>query len=169
MIGQGYFVGVSSTWDDRLDEWELEVEDEDAQSAVIYISQLWPLRNNWEEWRIEGELLEGNIKTKWRGDISQWELRTAKSVVLISQLSRGDLNRWELREGSQRVTVSTKYYDNPNEWVVKGSKDAWAMWTTNVNDPRDWYIEDYIDGEYSLALRTGLVFISLWQSIPKAN
>ena len=165
-FGQMYFTEVHSRWDDRYNEWEI-LGMADEEELMIRVSLIWPLKNNWEEWRIDGDSVSGTIKTKWRGDLSQWELRTRNEIIMVSQDDRDDVNRWEIREGTYSEILSTLYYNNSNVWHVPQRRDNWLMSTEFNNDSRDWRVEDYMENKSSVAFRLAMIFIALWQSIPK--
>ncbi len=168
MSGQFFFTEVHSVWDDRLDEWEiLAIDEAENEEVVIRLSMIWPLSQNWNEWRIDSDQINGTMKTKWRDDPSQWELRTDSSVVTIRQVNRYDPGRWEVREGNSRVLLSTRYRGVGNEWIIPRQIDQWYMYAEFPNDVRDWIIEDYLDHRFSAVFRLSLIFIALWQTLPK--
>ncbi len=166
LSSQSYFSEVHTVWDDRFDEWEIIGFEEDDE-FVIQLNLIWPLQNNWNEWRIQGGDIEGSIKTKWRGDPSQWEIRAGNELVIIVQQYRGDVNRWEVRNGDQRYLLSTVWNNDANNWHTPRNKTAWSMKTEFRDDPRDWIIEDYMIDSVPKITRLALIFIALWQSIPK--
>lgn len=167
LTAQIQYTEVHSIWDDRLGEWEV-IGIENGEEIVIKIVLKWPLQNHWEEWRIESDHINGTIKTKWRNDLSRWELRDENSIIYMNQVHRGDVNRWEIREGVKRLYVVTRFYNNANEWILPRSEN-WIMSTEYKNDTRDWLIDDFLEESYSPSFKLAMIFISLWQSIPKTS
>lgn len=161
-----FFTEAHSRWNDRFDEWEILASLNDEE-VVIHLDLVWPLQRNWEEWRIKSELFQGSIRTKWRGDISQWEMRINGDIILIRQLNRNDLNRWEISNGSSREILQTQWFNNPNQWHLPRRKGAWIQFMDRENDPRDWIIEDYLEENTDPAIRLAAIFIVIWQTIPK--
>ena len=166
LFGQSYFTEIQSRWSDRFDQWELSGMYFE-EPFTISIDLTWPLQNNWEEWRISGLDLDGYIRSKWRGDPSMWEVRFDDRIVTI-QLRSGIGNpEWEIREDGDRQVIRPRSAGNGNEWYIPRRRNDWLMYTEYVDDPRVWLIEDYLDEEHSITFRIALVFIALWQSIPK--
>lgn len=168
LSGQSTFFELHGVWDDRYDQWELIAEDHDGEAVVVRIEQLWPLNNNWEEWRIDGDLLRGSIKTKWRGDLTRWEVRVNNTLVEINQKWRNDPNVWEIRQANKRLKIETDYRDDANVWVAHLEEGDFALFTEYRDDPRDWLIDDYVTVSLTDEAKLAMVFISLIQSLPKS-
>lgn len=165
--GQSIFRELYSTWDDRLDQWEVVIEDLDGADQIIRMEQIWPLNNNWEEWRIDGQAIRGTIKTKWRGDFTRWEMRIGNQLFEINQKWRNDPNEWEVRSGDKRYKIETDYRNDANVWIARMQEGVFALFTSYRGDPRDWVVEDYVQESLTDEEKLAMVFISLFQSIPK--
>ena len=167
MHAQVYLTKVNSVWDDRMTEWEIHGVDTSENEVRYSLSLTWPLKRDWAEWSISGEDFTARIRPKWTGDYSNWELRTNLGIISMRQRFSGDLTQWSISQGNRRIVLKTRYRQNANDWIVERNPDLWYMYTEYVDDPRDWLIEDFAEEELSLSLRMAMVFISLWQSIPK--
>ena len=166
--GQIQFTNLNSVWDNRLDEWIITGYDVEEEVVEFQLSLTWPLRNNWDEWRISGDSYTATIRQKWRGNDSHWELRNSSEIVQIRQTFRGDPSQWDILSGGKRVSLSTLYRNNANDWVIARNQQDWHMYSEYIDDPRDWLIEDYSFDELTDSMRMAMIFISLWQSIPKS-
>jgi len=166
--GQSTFMEIHSTWDDQYGQWEVIVIDSSNEEQVITIDQVWPLNNNFEEWRITSDFFSGRIKTQWTGDLSKWEVQLDGRLLQINQKWRNDVNHWEVRYGNRRTQIETRYRDDANTWVASLKEGDFAVFTEYRDDPRDWIIEDYIVDKLDDEEKLALVFICLFQSIPKS-
>ena len=154
---QSIFLGIRSVYDNDLTEWEIFLVNEREEEETAFLSLQWPLRYNWEEWDYEMPDHGGRIKTKWRGNNELVEIRTRW---------RNDVNEWVISHRGRQVVVKTQYHNDANTWIAEDDEGSFAVFTEYFDDPRDWIIEDDL-WEASDLQKLGIVFIALYQSIPK--
>lgn len=163
---QVQFFGLNSLWDNSYSEWEISYVNDEEEIERGYLQRKWPLRNNWEEWTYELGDYYGEVKTKWKGQQDNWELRSNNKIIDIKRRWRNDVNEWKISHNRKSILLKTEYYNDANTWIAEYSGARFIMFTEYMNDPRDWIIEDELydmDHEHKLAI----MFIALFQSIPK--
>lgn len=166
-FGQSEFLGLSAQWDDRLDAWEVLYYDPEGEENAIELSQVWPLRTDWESWRLQGDDITGDISTQWRGDLTRWNIKIGEERLEIRQRWRNAPNQWEIVSDRGRSLLRTQLTNNANVWICSLEEGDFAMYTMYDGDPRDWVIEDYIIDSLSDTEKLAMIFIALFQSIPK--
>lgn len=165
---QPVIVGIHTLWDDNFKEWEIyfvEGDSDDLNQGELRMK--WPLRNSWDEWTFYIGDLYGEIRTKWQGDFSQWEIRCDGDIVTVRQKWRNDPNEWVIRNGTTEITLTTEYRNNANSWIAGDDAEGLVFYTEYLNDPRDWIVEDYLLPEVNVSFKLGILFPAIFQAIPK--
>lgn len=166
--GQMQFLEAYSFWDDRVDEWVIPYysikKNEDLE---LRLKPKWAFQKKWDEWVFEFEDKRGEIKTTWKGRDDLWELRLGNEQLSIQLKWQGDPNEWVIEEDRKKYTIKTAYRNTANAWYYKDGNHEFGIYTTNRNDPRDWIIEDQTYDKISSNVRIAMIFIVLYNSIPK--
>jgi len=157
--------GISAKWSDAFNEWTFFTDTEDEEGDL---TMRWQMRNDWSEWDYRIGESSGSIRMKWKDDPTQWEVRGDGEIVTIRMKWNNDISQWTLSDGTNRFTFKTRWANNLNEWILKNEdKGIFEIYTEYENDPRDWLIVDEMDEEISLPMKLGMIFIAVFNSVPK--
>ncbi len=166
VCAQFIVTNVNAVWDDDFTQWEITCFGEEELDITGTLSLRWPLQRNWQEWIYQFEEYSGFIRTKWPGNLNEWELRGNNKVIAIRSRWRNDVNEWVTMEGDRRILVETEYTNNANVWMAEYRGQKMVIYTEYIDDPRDWIVEDNMR-DVSVEQKIGMLFIALFQSIPK--
>ena len=159
---------IRTLWDDNFKEWEIYYAEEDTEEVSQgELRMKWPLRNSWDEWTFYMGDLYGEIRTKWQGDYTQWEVRCDGTIVTVRQKWRNDPNEWVIRSGRTEITLSTEYRNNANAWIAGDDQEGIIFYTEYLNDPRDWIVEDFLPTDITPAFKLAIIFPAIFQAVPK--
>lgn len=163
-VSAQYLAGLAAVWNDKLDEWELFTEDEQAGELRVK----WGLGDDWIEWDYRLGDYVGNIKQKWRNNPNQWEVRGDNEIVTIQTVWNNDFREWRISDGTHQLKLKRKYSNVIDEWEVD-SRDwgFFEMFTQWEGDPREWNITDELDEGLSFPVKMALVFIVMYHSLPR--
>ena len=157
--------GFNARYNDAFVEWEVYADSIDAAGNL---TMTWQHPDDWTQWSYRLGDRSGNIKTKWQKDISQWEVRGDNKTISVQMMWSNDPREWRITDNKFSLELRCKFAGNFNEWVVDDSKRGYFhVYTRYENDPRDWIIEDELDPSVSLPMKMSLLFLVLFNSVPK--
>lgn len=158
--------GISTYWDDSFAEWLIYTEDEDEEGTL---QPRWINRGDWTEWEWELGDESVMIKQSFRNDPSQWEIRGYNGDIVTCRTAwKNDVSEWKITNNSVTIVFKTRYANNPNEWQVREQYyGQFAVYTNQENDPRDWIIVDELDENITPNMKIAMVFIAIYNSIPR--
>ncbi|MCS6929021.1 MAG: hypothetical protein NZM43_05945 [Saprospiraceae bacterium] len=170
-------------WLNSFVEWELyafapdtsiseEEEEVEAPREVIFgdLKLRWlVLREDWTEWEFTTPDDRGIIRMKWKGDPTQWELRTyTGAVVTMRALWPEDLTEWRVTDNEVTLTLRSRWKNMFDEWRVEDpAQGTFYMQTFYEGDPRDWAIDDRLHPSVSIPVKVALTFLVLFHSSPR--
>jgi hypothetical protein len=157
--------GISVKYNDAYVEWSIYTDDEDVEGTL---TMTWQNPDDWTQWTYRIGEHTGTIKTKWNKDVSHWEIRGDNKIISAQQIWQGDNRQWRITNNSFSLDLSCKYGNNWNDWTIDDRKRGKiSVLTAYQNDARDWNIEDNMSEEVTLPMKMAVVFISIFNSIPK--
>ena len=156
---------ISAKFNDAFVEWEFYTDDNDDAGML---NMIWQNPDDWSQWNYRIGEKTGTIKTKWNKDFSQWELRGENKIITAQMIWNGDPRQWRITDNSMTLELKTKWGNQLTEWVVDDNKKGqFYMYMDVQNDPRDWQIEDELDETVSFPMKMALVFLTMFNSVPK--
>jgi hypothetical protein len=157
-LGQATLLAIGSEWDDQLSEWFVMYDDE--EEGVL--ERTWRLGNDWSEWSYEVGDYSGSIQQKWSNRPWYWELRSDDGLFITMDVKwRGDITEWEIKYGGQRLKYYMPDRSDYGYWVLDHEElGYWEFLTSNYGDIRDWESVDELQ-EVDFELKITLAFISL--------
>ncbi len=154
------FLGLGSVWSDDFEEWKVYVDSLEGELRTTW-------RGDFTEWKYElsGELY-GTIRMKWKGDPSQWEIRGSNGELISARpIWPNNLREWRLTDNSMSLEIKPRWGNQMNEWLMNsrqyGSLYFYQDWE---NDPREWTVEDECV-DVSPHMKMGMIFMALLQTI----
>ena len=172
--------GISTRWNDSFVAWEIlafadqetetEADDEREEVPAGEFSQRWAqVKDDWSEWDYEVLEERGTIRAKWKDDPTQWELRSYDGHIITMRTAWGkDMNEWRITDNDVALTLRSRWTNQKDEWLVEDkNRGRFYMYTLRSGDPRDWAIEDGLNDEVSNALKTAIVFLTVFNSSPR--
>lgn len=177
---------VRTRWSDSFVEWEIyrfvprdssdvSPEQEEATEAADEevdgeLKQRWRnVKDDWSEWDYEIGDEQGTIRVKWKDEPSQWELRSYDGNIITMRTSwPKDYTEWRVTDNSVTLTLKSKWKNQLDEWLVDDpTRGRFYMYTLRSRDPRDWAIEDRLDESVSAAMKTALIFLTVFNGSPR--
>lgn len=164
-LGAQYLTAISTRYDDSFVEWLFFTENEDEEGEL---KMRWQLQNDWTQWEYTLGDRFGTIKTKWRDNPEEWELRGNNTIVTARTIWNGDFREWRIKSSDRSFTLHSKWGNQLDEWELRNSKHgSFTMYTDYERDPRDWVVIDELDAEVSFEEKMMLMFIVVFHSSPK--
>jgi hypothetical protein len=158
-------IGLGTRWSDSFREWEVHSREEWRTGSM---GLRWALREDWTEWEFRLGDTTAQIRLKWRDDPNLWEIRCLGKTVTARTVYPGDFRQWRLADGTHRLHWQSRYGNIRDEWILRTQEaGSFTVYTYWEGDPRDWVIRDELNAEVSYALRVALIFIAVFNSIPK--
>lgn len=158
--------GFNTRYNDAFVDWEIYVDSLD--DAAGNLTMTWQHPDDWTQWSYRLGDKSGNIKTKWQKDISLWEIRGDNKTVSAQMMWSNDPREWRITDNKFSLELKCRFSGNFNEWIVDDSKHgSFRVFTRYENDPRDWIIEDELAPSVSLPMKMTLLFLVLFNSVPK--
>ena len=164
LFGQ-YLTGIATKWSDSFSEWYIytDVEGEEGE-----LKQRWALRNDWTEWEYRQGEHFGRIKLKWRNNFNEWEIRGGNEVVTARTLWNDNFREWRISGNGTQLSLNSRYGNTFDEWEIRKSDHGlFEMYTNWEGDPRDWNVVDELDERIGFTMKMAMIFIALYQSVPK--
>lgn len=127
------------------------------------------VKDDYSEWTYELGGQRGTIRQKWKEDPTQWELRTYDGDVITMKAPwSNDLIEWRVTDNNLSLTLKSRWTNQLDEWLVEDPRRGrFYLYTLHSGDPRDWAIEDDLNEEVSESMKMALVFLVVFQSMPK--
>jgi hypothetical protein len=146
-------------------DWEIYCDDSDDVGSL---TMTWQSPDDWSQWTYRIGEKTGTIKTKWNKDFSQWEIRGDNKIITAQMIWNGDPRQWRVTDNSISIELKTKWGNQLTEWIVDDNKRGqFNMFMDIQNDPRDWVIEDELDETVSFPMKMTLLFLTVFNSVPK--
>ena len=165
IIDAQILTGASARFNDAFVEWDIQADDSDERSEL---TMTWQNPDNWGQWSYRIGDKTGTIKTKWINDFSHWEIRGDNKIITAQMTWAGDVRQWRVTDNNFSFDLKCRWGNNFNEWVVDDAKRGKYLVAMDIeNDPRDWIIEDDLDESVSLQMKMTLLFLSIFNSVPK--
>ncbi|MEI6408884.1 MAG: hypothetical protein WCR52_05855 [Bacteroidota bacterium] len=180
---QGQKLSSASTrWNDSFVAWELytsvprdttlpeEEGDAPEEARNGELKHRWlNVRDDWSEWDYQLGEEQGTIKVKWKDLPTQWELRSYDGNVITMRTAWGnDYSEWRVTDNDVTLILKSKWKTQFDEWLVDDrAHGKFYMYTLRERDPRDWAIEDKLGAEISQSLKIALMFLSIFNSVPR--
>ncbi len=158
--------GFSARYNDAFVDWDIYVDSLDESAGNLTMT--WQRPDDWTQWSYRLGDHSGNIKTKWQKDFTQWEARGDNKTISAQMVWSNDPREWRVTNNTFSLELKCRFGNNWNEWIVDDSKRGYLRVSTRYeNDPRDWIIEDELDPSVSLTMKMTLVYLVLYNSVPK--
>ncbi len=158
-------VKLSTKFNDAFVEYDLFGENDERGSLTL----TWQQPDKWTEWNFRMGDTSGTIKTKWNEDTNFWEVRYNNKIATAQTVYQNDFSRWRITNNNFSLDLAPANFNNPNEWWVEDAKRGSLYIATEVpNDPRDWLVQDELSEEVPFAMRMAIIFVSIYQTIPKS-
>jgi len=189
LVTQAFTQTISSVrtrWNDSFVEWEIyttmlrdssDVSPENQEESEApdeepggELKQRWRnIRDDWSEWDYQIGDEQGTIKVKWKDEPSQWELRSYDGHIITMRTSwPKDYTEWRVTDNSVSLTLRSKWKNQLDEWLVDDSAHGrFYMYTLHTQDPRDWAVEDNLDESVSQAMKTAMIFLTVFNGSPR--
>ncbi len=173
---------VRTRWLNSFVEWELYAFAEDSAHAAeqaegtsseVFLGDLklrWLMvREDWTDWEFSLPEERGTLRQKWKGDPTQWELRTySGAVITMRAMWPDDLTEWRVTDNTYSLTLRSRWKNMFDEWRVDDpERGSFYMYTFYEGDPRDWAIDDRLDPSVSMPMKIALAFLVLFHSTPR--
>jgi len=164
-ISAQVLTGLATKWSDDFRDWTIFTDDEDEEGNI---TMRWQQQMDWSEWDYRLGEESGSIRLKWKNDPTRWEVRGGGEIITIKMKWNNDVHQWRISDGSTTFTLKAPYNNNLNDWAIAEDDDGiFELYMEWQNDPRDWTIVDEFDEEISLPMKIAIVFVSVFQTIPK--
>jgi len=158
-------IGIGTKWNDSFREWEVHTPDE-YRTGTLELR--WTIREDWEQWDFRLGDTTAQIRQKWKDDPNLWEIKCRGVVVTARTTWNNDFRQWRLSDDKHQLTWLSRYGNSREEWILReddhGTFDLHTYWE---GDPREWVVDDALDEDVSYAMRIALIFIALFNSVPK--
>ena len=159
-------IGLGTRYSDSFREWDVQAAQEDRNGSL---ELRWILSDDWSQWEFRLGDTTAQIRQKWSDDANLWEIKCLGTTVTARTIWNNDFRQWRLSDGTHRIRWQSRYSNIRDEWIIReetgfGSFNVRAYWE---GDPRDWVVEDTFDAEVSYAMRIALIFIAVFNSVPK--
>ncbi len=156
----------SARFNDAFVDWDIYVDSIDGSAGNLTMT--WQHPDDWTQWSYRMGDRSGNIKTKWQKDLTQWETRGENKTVSAQMIWTNDPRQWRVTDNKFSLELTCRFGNNWNEWLVDDSKRGYFRVITRYeNDPRDWIIEDELDPSVSFPMKMTLLYLVLFNSVPK--
>ncbi|HLF63938.1 MAG TPA: hypothetical protein VI603_09300 [Saprospiraceae bacterium] len=165
-------IGIGTRWKDSFREWEVYTAD-DWRTGELRLRWSLPtgqtgIREDWTEWDFRLGDTTAQIKQKWADDPNLWEIKCLGVTVTARTTWNNDFRQWRLSDSKHRVNWQSRYGNIRDEWIVREDDSGFfSLYTYWEGDPRDWVVIDELDEDVSYAMRVALIFIAIFNSVPK--
>ena len=169
LYGQ-WLTGIHSQFNDSFVDWTIYTADEDVEGELrLRYRNFGSLgQDDWREWDYQVDDLPGSIRQKWRDRLDEWELRSDNRIVTARTRFPRDFSQWRITDGDRVFILRPRSHFGGNEWIVDADDLGYFLiYPEFSNDPRDWIIEDQLEAEVSFQAKMMMLFLALFQSIPK--
>lgn len=159
-------IGLGTRWSDSFREWDVHTVDE---QKIGSLELRWRLSDDWTQWEFRLGDTTAQIRQKWADDPNLWEVRCLGEVVTARTVFANDFRQWRLSDGTHRIRWQSRYGNIRDEWLIREAEEhgSFNVHTYWEGDPRDWVVENGLDPEVSYAMRVALIFIAVFNSVPK--
>lgn len=158
-------IGISAKFNNAFVEWDIYTDNDNLDG---YFTMIWQNPDDWSQWNYRIGDKTGTIKTKWNKDFSQWEIRGDNKIVTAQMIWNNDPRQWRITDNTISLELKTRWGNQLNEWLVEdNARGQFYMSTSIPNDPRDWDIEDELSEDVSLTMKMAIVFLSMFNTVPK--
>jgi len=166
IAGSQDIIGLGTKYSDSFREWDVQCIQEDRTGSL---ELRWILSDDWSQWEFRVGDTTAQIRQKWSDDANLWEIKCLGTTVIARTIWNNDFRQWRLSDGEHRIRWQSRYSNIRDEWIIReetgfGSFNVHTYWD---GDPRDWVVEDTLDTEVSYAMRVALLFIAVFNSVPK--
>ena len=158
-------LGVGTLYSDSFREWEIHTAD-DFRKGELRLR--WTLREDWTEWDFRLGDTTAQIRLKWADDPNLWEIKCLGVTVTARTMWNNDFRQWRLSDGKHRINWQSRFGNIRDEWIVREDDSGhFSVYTYWEGDPRDWVVVDELDEDVSYAMRVAMIFIAIFNSVPK--
>ena len=158
-------IGVGTRYNDSFREWEVHTPDE-FHTGTLQLR--WTIREDWTEWDFRLGDTTAQIRLKWSDDPNLWEIKCLGTTVTARTTWNNDFRQWKLSDGTHRINWQSRYGNIRDEWIMResdcGDLTVYTYWE---GDPREWVVIDELNPDVSYAMRLALIFIAIFNSVPK--
>lgn len=164
-------IGLGTRWSDSFREWEVHTADDYRTGTLELRWNLPPIpggREDWTEWDFRLGDTTAQIRLKWNDDPNLWEIRCLGVTVTARTTWNNDFRQWRISDGTHRINWQSRYGNIRDEWIVREEDSGFfSVYTYWEGDPRDWVVVDELDEDVSYAMRVAMIFLAIFNSIPK--
>ena len=158
-------IGIGTRWSDSFREWVVHTPDE-SRTGVLELR--WTIREDWTQWDFRLGDTTAQIRQKWKDDPNLWEIKCLGVTVTARTTWNNDPRQWRLSDGKHQLTWYSRYGNVRDEWILRDDDNgAFSVYTYWEGDPREWVVTDALNEDVSYAMRVSLIFIALFNSVPK--
>lgn len=158
-------IGIGTRWKDSFREWEVHTVDEFRTGSL---ELRWTIREDWTQWDFRLGDTTAQIRQKWKDDPNLWEIKCLDVVVTARTTWNNDFRQWRLSDGKHQLTWYSRYGNVRDEWILRENDvGTFSLYTYWEGDPREWVVTDELGEDMSYAMRVALIFIALYNSVPK--
>lgn len=158
-------IGIGSRYSDSFREWEIHTTDK-WRTGELRLR--WEIREDWTEWDFRLGDTTAEIRLKWADDPNLWEIKCLGVTVTARTTWNNDFRQWRVSDGTHTINWKSRYGNIRDEWIVRESEEGYfSVYTYYEGDPRDWVIVDEFNEDVSYAMRVALIFLAIFNSVPK--
>lgn len=164
-------IGLGTRWNDSFREWEVHTGDD---WRVGTLELRWSLprgfdgKDDWTEWDFRLGDTTARIQLKWADDPNLWEIKCLGVTATARTTWNNDFRQWRISDGTHRVNWQSRYGNIRDEWIVREEDCGYfSVYTYWEGDPRDWVVVDELNPDVSYAMRIAMIFIAMFNSVPK--
>jgi hypothetical protein len=158
-------LGLGTKYSDSFREWEIQTAEEHRYGTL---ELRWPLSDDWTQWEFRLGDTTAYIRQKWSNDPNLWEIKCLGTTVTARTIWNDDFRQWRLSDGTHRIRWQSRYSNIRDEWIIREEDNgSFVVSTYWEGDPRDWVVTDELNADVSYAMRVALIFIAVFNSVPK--
>ena len=158
-------IGLGTRWSDSFREWDIQTT---TEGRVGSLELRWVISDDWTQWVMRLGDTTAQIRLKWKDDPNLWEIRCLDATVTARTIWKDDFRQWRITDGSKRFRWQSRYSNIRDEWITPDTDNgSFRVYTYWEGDPRDWVIEDQLNADVSYAVRVAMMFLAVFNSMPK--
>lgn len=150
-------VGYSTTYDDRLDKWQVVTEDPDKEGVI---EATWAMMKDWSEWQYTVDDQSGWIRLRNKENPNVWEVVGGGQILEVRTIFPFEFGHWQVRYRKNTYDVKT-FRGDTERWLMEKKEEEIFFYTYQEGDIRDWIIENKTD--FPLPLQIALTFVPILQ------
>lgn len=158
----GQLQGLSSVYDDAVQEWTVITSDEADFDGTLSVKFGWS-GDDRLRWSYDVLDISGDIEVVAGSNGRLWRLTSPDGNLTLRRVWARDNSEWEITDGTASFTLRVRYPNNAEEWrIIDESKGYLDVFTLYRGDARDWAIEEVLDASYRVEHKLAALFIAMY-------